>query len=179
VQEIQLAYYKPGYYIASMEPIKPSLGYLLSDASRLLRRRFDQESRDLAMTTAQLQIVARLARNEGISQATLAGLLEIEPMTLSRHVDRMEVAGLVVRQPDPADRRARRLYTTELARALLSPMRERAELVYEEALAGITPAERETLFAALQIMTENLSAALAARQELNPSDRGAAEKEIA
>lgn len=179
VQEIQLAYYKSGYYSAGMEPIKPSLGYMLSDASRLLRRRFDQESRDLAMTTAQLQIVARLARNEGISQATLAGLLEIEPMTLSRHVDRMEVAGLVVRRPDPADRRARRLYTTELARALLSPMRERAELVYEEALAGITPAERETLFAALQIMTENLSAALAARQEMNPNDRGAAEKEIA
>lgn len=144
----------------------------------MLRRRFEQESRDLPMTSAQLQIVARLSRNEGISQASLAALLDIEPMTLSRHVDRMEVAGLVVRQPDPADRRARRLYTTEHARTLLAPMRERAEIVYAEALAGIPPADREALFTALQRVTENLSAALA-RQDVNPTDRGAAEKEIA
>lgn len=174
-----------------METIRPSLGYLLADASRLLRRRFDQESRDLPMTSAQLQIVARLERNEGISQACLAALLEIEPMTLSRHVDRMEVAGLVVRQPDPADRRARRLFTTEHARALLVPMRERAAVVYDEALAGLPPEERERLLAALERITENLSAALAdptprdAPRDTprdgggNPGDRGPAEKEIA
>lgn len=162
-----------------MQPIAPSLGYLLADASRLLRRRFDQESRDLPMTSAQLQIVARLARNEGISQAALAGLLDIEPMTLSRHVDRMEVAGLVVRQPDPGDRRARQLFTTEHARALLAPMRERAAVVYDEALAGVGPEERELLYAVLQSMIENLSAALASGQDANQNDRGAAEKEIA
>jgi len=162
-----------------MQPMTPSLGYLLADASRLLRRRFDQESRDLPMTSAQLQIVARLSRNEGISQAALAGLLDIEPMTLSRHVDRMEVAGLVVRQPDPSDRRARRLFTTELGRTLLAPMRERAEVVYAEALAGLEPAEREALFAALARILENLTCALAAAPEANPNDRGPAEKEIA
>ncbi|MFT3972981.1 MAG: MarR family winged helix-turn-helix transcriptional regulator [Amaricoccus sp.] len=163
----------------AMQNNSPSLGYLLADASRLLRRRFDQQSRDLPMTSAQLQVIARLARNEGISQAALAGLLDIEPMTLSRHVDRMEVAGLVVRQPDPSDRRARRLFTTELARDLLAPMRARAEALYEEALAGVGPAQRETLFVALQAMIDNLSAGLAAGHETNPDDRGAAEKEIA
>lgn len=160
-----------------MQRNDPSLGYLLADAARLLRRRFDQESRDLPMTSAQLQIVARLSRNEGITQAALAALLEIEPMTLSRHVDRMEVAGLVQRQPDPNDRRARRLYTTELARTLLAPMRARASVVYEEALAGIAPAQRDELFANLQLIVENLSAALA--QEHLHDDRGDAEKEIA
>ena len=162
-----------------MQPMTPSLGYLLADASRLLRRRFDQESRDLPMTSAQLQIVARLSRNEGISQAALAGLLDIEPMTLSRHVDRMEVAGLVVRQPDPSDRRARRLFTTELGRTLLAPMRERAEVVYAEALAGFDPAECEALFAALSRIIENLTCAMAAGQDDTSNDRGPAEKEIA
>ena len=80
----------------------PSLGFLLSDAARLLRRRFEQESRDIPMTSAQLQIIARLTRNEGIGQAALAGLLDLEPMTLSRHVDRMAAAGLVERRPGPA-----------------------------------------------------------------------------
>lgn len=158
-----------------MQKITPSLGYLLADASRLLRRRFEQESRDLPMTSAQLQIVARLSRNEGIGQAALAALLDIEPMTLSRHVDRMEVAGLVVRQPDPSDRRARRLYTTELGRELLAPMRARAEVVYEEALSGLGEAEREALLQALQHIVDNLSVAIAA----GDSDRGDAEKELA
>ena len=98
---------------------QPTLGYLLTDAARLIRRRFEQESRDIPMTTAQLQIVARLKRHEGLSQAALAGLLDIDPMTLSRHIDRMEAAGLVERRPDPNDRRARRVHTTEHARALL------------------------------------------------------------
>jgi MarR family transcriptional regulator, transcriptional regulator for hemolysin len=162
-----------------MQQNSPSLGYLLADASRLLRRRFEQESRDLPMTSAQLQIVARLARNEGISQAALAALLDIEPMTLSRHVDRMEVAGLVIRQPDPGDRRARQLFTTDLGRTLLAPMRERAEVVYDEALTGLGADERAALHAALQLVVENLSEALAAAQEASPKDRGDAEKEIA
>jgi DNA-binding MarR family transcriptional regulator len=164
-----------------MQWTAPSLGFLLADASRLLRRRFDQESRDLPMTSAQLQIVARLARNEGISQSALAAQLDIEPMTLSRHVDRMEVAGFVVRQPDPADRRARRLFTTELGRDLLAPMRERAEVVYADALAGLSPAEREAIFATLTHIIENLTCAMATQDpgSLGPSPRGPAEKEIA
>ena len=138
---------------------QPTLGYLLNDAARLIRRRFEQESRDIPMTSAQLQIVARLKRHEGLSQAALAGLLDIDPMTLSRHIDRMEAAGLVERRPDPNDRRARRLHTTEHARALLEPMRARAETVYADALAGLPPEARDALMDSLQTIIANLCAA--------------------
>jgi DNA-binding MarR family transcriptional regulator len=137
---------------------QPTLGYLLTDAARLIRRRFEHESRDMPMTSAQLQIVGRLARHEGLTQAALAGLLDIEPMTLSRHVDRMEAAGLVERRPDPKDRRARRLYTTEHARALIAPMRARAAVVYEDALAGLSPEERAALTRSLETIIANLTA---------------------
>jgi MarR family transcriptional regulator for hemolysin len=137
---------------------RPSLGYLLIDAARLLRRRFEQECRDMPMTSAQLQIVARLKHNEGIGQAALAGLLDIEPMTLSRHIDRMEAAGLVERRADPNDRRARRLYTTERAGELIEPMRARAEIVYADALAGFTAEQRDAFVAALATVISNLSA---------------------
>ena len=105
------------------KPEPPSLGFLLLDAARLLRRRFERESRDLEMTAAQLQIVGRLKHREGMTQAELAGILDVDPMTLSRHVDRMEAAGLVERRFCPNDRRARRLYVTDKARALIEPMR--------------------------------------------------------
>ena len=156
----------------------PSLGFLLSDAARLLRRRFEQESRDIPMTSAQLQIIARLTRNEGIGQAALAGLLDIEPMTLCRHVDRMAAAGLVERRQDPNDRRARQLFSTEKSRALLSPMRARAEEVYEQVQAGLSQVERSALQAALAVIIANLSAAETAL-ETESADRPRSEKEIA
>ncbi|MFO1140793.1 MAG: MarR family transcriptional regulator [Amaricoccus sp.] len=153
------------------------LGFLLKDASRLLRRRFEREIQDIPMTTAQLQIVAQLSRNEGIGQAGLAGLLDIEPMTLSRHVDRMEAAGLVERRQDPNDRRARQLFTTEKSRELLAPMRARAAEVYDQAQEGLSAEERAALVAALEHIIRNLSAAEAGANE--GTDRDGSEKEVA
>ncbi len=135
-----------------------SLGFLLLDAARVLRRRFERESRDIPMTTAQLQIVVRLKHHDGMTQTELASLLDIEPMTLSRHVDRMETAGLVERRACPSDRRARRIYVTDKARALIEPMRARAVAVYEEAQTGLTPEERAALIAGLNTVIANLSA---------------------
>ncbi|MDX1729540.1 MAG: MarR family winged helix-turn-helix transcriptional regulator [Aurantimonas coralicida] len=135
----------------------PSLGFLLIDAARLIRRRFEQESRDIAMTSAQLHIVARLSKNEGIGQSALAALLELEPMTVCRHVDRMVAAGLVERRQDPKDRRARQLFTTEKCRALMEPMRSRAARVFEDAQAGLSQAERRNLTDALATVIGNLS----------------------
>ena len=126
----------------------PALGFLLTDAARLLRRRFEQESRDIPMTSAQLQIIARLKRDEGMGQAALAALLDIEPMTLSRHIDRMEAAGLVERRPDPNDRRARRLHTTEQAARCSSRCASARAIVYEDALPGLSQEERDALLAA-------------------------------
>ncbi|KQT85379.1 MarR family winged helix-turn-helix transcriptional regulator [Aurantimonas sp. Leaf443] len=134
-----------------------SLGTLVIDSARLLRRRLEQESRDIAMTSAQLQIVARLSKNEGMSQAALATLLDIEPMTLCRHVDRMVLADLVERRQDPNDRRARQLFTTAKSRELLEPMRGRAQRVFEEAMDGLSEPECEALFHGLRTLLANLS----------------------
>jgi DNA-binding MarR family transcriptional regulator len=157
--------------------LQTPLGFLLADAARLLRRRFEKESRDMPMTSAQLHVIARLIRNEGIGQAALAGLLDIEPMTLSRHVDRMEAAGLVERRQDPHDRRARQLFTTEKSRALLRPMRERAAAVYDQVQAGLSEDDRARLHAALETIIANLSATECAAEAGN--DRRRSEREIA
>src|SRR3954463_13030008 len=99
-----------------MHNMEQSLGFLISDTARLMRRRFDQKARHLGLTRAQWQVLAHLARNEGINQVGLAELLDVEPITLCRQIDRMEEGGWVVRRPDPGDRRARLLFMTEKAR---------------------------------------------------------------
>src|ERR1051326_4378504 len=66
-----------------------TFGFVLHDIARLMRKRFDQRARGLGLTRAQWQVLAHLARHEGINQAGLAEILEIEAITLGRLIDRM------------------------------------------------------------------------------------------
>jgi DNA-binding MarR family transcriptional regulator len=91
-------------------PAPNHLGLLVSDIARLLRRNMDRRLQSLGLTQAQWRAIARLARSEGMTQAALAESLEIQPITLTRLVDRMEKAGWVERRTHPLDRRAVQLY---------------------------------------------------------------------
>jgi len=82
-----------------LEVDSPALGFLLHEVARLLRKRFEQNARDSGLTRSQWQVLTYLAQNEGINQKGLAELLEIEPITLGRIVDKLEILGLIERQP--------------------------------------------------------------------------------
>jgi DNA-binding MarR family transcriptional regulator len=104
------------------------LGLLIHDVSRLLRRRIDQQAQEIGLTSAQWRVLASVARTEmrnedPLNQAMLADQMDMEPITLSRLIDRMEQASLIERRPDPGDRRAHRLYLTETARPLVAKFR--------------------------------------------------------
>ncbi len=134
-----------------------SFGFLLHDIARLLRKRYEQRARPLGLSRAQWQILAHLQRRQGINQAGLAELLELEPITVARLVDRMEEAGLVERRNDPADRRAHRLYLTERAQPLLQRARALGDEVSHEAFVGLAMDERESLIDLLVRVRGNLS----------------------
>ncbi len=134
-----------------------SLGFLIADTARLLRKRFDQRAREVGLRRAQWQVLAYLAMNEGINQAGLADLLEIEPITLSRHLCRMEEAGLVIRQADPKDKRARILLLSEQANRLLDGFRTVGRSVIEEITAGLTADEIEAMKQGLRHVRAALS----------------------
>ncbi len=141
-----------------VEGWEKSMGFLLHDVARLLRKRFEQHARakQLGLTRSQAAVLGRLSRQEGINQVTLAQQLELEPITLVRLLDRLQAAGLVERRPDPQDRRARALYLTPQARPLLDRVSILAGEVYDEALAGLSSPERERLVTALDLMKGNL-----------------------
>ncbi len=134
-----------------------TFGFLLHDIARLMRKRFDQRARGLGLTRAQWQVLAHLARHEGINQVGLAEILEVEPITLGRLIDRMEEAGWVERRPHPSDRRARLLYLTAKAQPVFARMRALGEEVRGEALAGLSQAERDRLMETLIAIRGNLS----------------------
>ncbi len=88
------------------------LGFLLGDAARLLRRSFDERARVSEVTRPQRRVLALLKRFDGSTQVNLADMLDVEPITLSKMVDRFQAAGLVERRADTSDRRMWRLHLT-------------------------------------------------------------------
>ena len=151
--------------MASSRNTLNGFGYLLNDTSRLLRRCFEQKAADYNITSAQWRAMAQLSRNDGLTQVALAHLLEIEPMSVCRLIDRMEAGGFVTRHPDPADKRAKLVYLTDKSRALLDIIRVVAMEVYEDAFAGFDEEERLRLVGALNRINANLSEVIAVREE--------------
>ena len=134
----------------------PTLGFLVHDVARLLRKRFEQRARQLGLTRAQWQVLVYLAANEGIHQGGLAELLEVEPITLVRILDKLEGRDLIERRRHASDRRIWLLYLREDAHPLLKELRAVGDAARSEALAGITEAEQKQLFETLSAMKSNL-----------------------
>ena len=134
-----------------------NLGTMVADVSHLMRRAFDERARSSGLSRPQWRVLTMLRRHEGINQGGLADLVEVEPITLCRMVDRLQEAELVERRADPADRRAWRLHLTDKARALLEEMRPMAFSLFDDAMTGLDPAERSDLFRMLERIRTNLS----------------------
>ncbi|MBV8190313.1 MAG: MarR family transcriptional regulator [Alphaproteobacteria bacterium] len=148
-----------------MEHPSQNLGFLLHDVARLMRKRFEQNARELRLTRSQCQVLAHLARHEGIPQSGLAEILEVEPITLTRILDRLEAGGLVERRPHATDRRIRQLYLTAEARPLLADIFAIGADTRGEALDGVPEIERDLLFQTLTTMKANLLRKLNASSE--------------
>ena len=152
-----------------------NVGFLLHDVSRLLRMRFDRRARAVGLTRAQWRVLAHLAPRQGINQSSLAEILEVENITLGRHIDRLEDTDWVVRRRDPGDRRAWRLFLTDKSRPVLDRMEVLATETQEEAMAGLSEGERDRLMKLLLSMKRSLAAREAetrAAGDSGPEDPG-------
>lgn len=134
------------------------LGTLLQDATRKVWGRFEQRTASHGLSAAQWRLLGHLLRNGPSTQTALAALLEVEPISVSRLLDRMEQGGWLHREAHPDDRRARIVVATEKARQIAPEAKAIVTTLYDEALAGLTDDERRVLQAALTKISENLKA---------------------
>jgi MarR family transcriptional regulator, transcriptional regulator for hemolysin len=141
----------------AMERNAPTLGFLLHEVARLLKRRFERHARGSGLTRSQWQVLAYLSLHEGINQSGLAELLEIEPITLGRIVDKLQALGLVERRPDPSDRRVWLLHLTPAAHPKLTLLHRLGVVTRGEALAGLPDTDIEHLLKTLQALKANLT----------------------
>ncbi len=122
--------------------------------ARLIRTEADRRARAHGMTRAQWQLLIRLETQPGILQKELAEILEVEPITVARLVDRLEARGMVERRADPMDRRCWRLHLTEQSRPLLGEIDVQLTDMARSLCAGLDEAALCTTMKALACMRE-------------------------
>ena len=136
------------------------IGFLISDVARLMRTAFDRRVRGLGLTRSQWLVINRLYRRPGATQSELAEMLEVEKATAGRMVDRMEKKGWVVRRPDATDRRVNRLHLTPEADLLQLQLAQIADRTVDDALALLSPRERDRFSESMRRVKRQLQAML-------------------
>ena len=112
----------------------------LVESSRLLRNYIDNRAKTRGTTRAQWIVLFRLREQEGLSQVDLAEVLELQPISLVRLLDRLVEHGLLERRHDPRDRRANRLFLTASGRQLVDDLDSLRDSIATDVLKDV-PAE--------------------------------------
>jgi MarR family transcriptional regulator for hemolysin len=136
----------------------------------MLRTFADQRARQFGMTRAQWAVLARLESNEGLKQSELAEMLDLQPITLTRLVDRLCANGLIERRADPSDRRVKRLYLMAAALPLMDRLAELGQDMMGTVLEGFDVATIERMIREMSRAKDNLKVAIAKK----PADKTAA-----
>ncbi len=139
-----------------MDP-ETNIGFLLHDVSRLMRAWFDERASALGLTRAQWRVLVHLGPRQGINQRSLAEILELDNVTLCRHIDRLERDGWLERRPDPEDRRAWRLYLSEASHPTLKKMERLAAETQAAALSDLSLDQRASFIETLVKIKANLT----------------------
>jgi MarR family transcriptional regulator for hemolysin len=142
-------------------PVKREIAFTIMDVARMLRTYADQRARQFGISRAQWAVLVRLDRSEGLKQSELAEILDLQPISLTRLLDRLAENGLIERRPDPNDRRANRLYLTAAARPLLDELASLGTEMMDTVLEGFDDATNKRLLSALSGMKDNLRGAIA------------------
>ncbi|MGY3441180.1 MULTISPECIES: MarR family winged helix-turn-helix transcriptional regulator [unclassified Bradyrhizobium] len=134
--------------------------FTLGELFRLIRVYADKEAARYGITRAQWAVLSKVERQEGLKQTELAELLEMQPITLTRLIDKLCDNGWIERRSDETDRRVNRLYLKKAARPLLGKLAGLRSEITATALEGISPADAHRLLTQLESIKENVRDAI-------------------
>jgi MarR family transcriptional regulator for hemolysin len=153
-------------------PLNREFAFTLMDVARLMKTYADQRARQFGISRAQWGVLMRLHLNEGLNQADLAEILDLQPITLTRLLDGLAANGLIERKPDPNDRRANRLFLTPAALPLLERLNELGADMMASVLDGIDRATVERMLHDLEDVRGNLRGLIGRNAESSQAANG-------
>jgi MarR family transcriptional regulator for hemolysin len=136
--------------------LKRQLVAQLVESSRLLRNYIDHRAKGRGSTRAQWIVLFRLRQQEGLSQVDLAEVLELQPISLVRLLDRLVEHGLLERRHDPRDRRANRLFLTASGRQLVDDLDSLRSAIATDVLQDIPAVAIETTLETLRDIKDRI-----------------------
>jgi len=142
-------------------PVQREIAFTIMDVARMLKTYADQRARRFGISRAQWGVLVRLNRSEGLKQSELADILDLQPISLTRLLDRLAENGLIERRADPNDRRANRLFLTPAARPLLEQLADLGNDMMATVLDGLDAKTVERMLRDLGLVKDNLRAAIA------------------
>jgi MarR family transcriptional regulator for hemolysin len=154
------------------QPVKREFAFTIMDVARLLKTYADQRARQFGISRAQWAVLVRIGRHEGLKQTELADILDLQPISLTRLLDRLAENGLIERRADPNDRRANRLYLKPAAKPLLDQLADLGADMMETVLDGISTASIERMLKELGAVKDNLRSAIARNTNQNQAIAG-------
>jgi MarR family transcriptional regulator for hemolysin len=146
--------------------LKRQLVAQLVETSRLLRNYIDHRAKGRGTTRAQWIVLFRLRQQEGLSQVDLADVLELQPISLVRLLDRLVEHGLLERRHDPKDRRANRLFLTASGRQLVDDLDSLRDAIATDVLQEIPADAIETSLQALRDIKERIKGLAEPRDDI-------------
>jgi MarR family transcriptional regulator for hemolysin len=154
------------------QPIKREIAFTIMDVARLLKTYADQQARQFGISRAQWAVLVRIDRTEGLKQSELAELLDLQPISLTRLLDRLADNGLIERRSDPNDRRANRLYLKPAAKPLLGRLSELGADMMETVLEGLDAKSVDRMLKELVMLKDNLRRAISANAHQQAAANG-------
>jgi len=147
------------------DSVDKNLLFTVGELARLVRAYADRQAARYGITRAQWAVLAKVERFEGLKQTELAEQMEMQPITLTRLVDRLCDNGWIERRDDETDRRVNRLYLRKAARPLLAKLSGLRSEITATALDGINPADAHRLLTQLETIKENVRNAIQSDEE--------------
>ncbi len=154
------------------QSIKREFAFTIMDVARMLRTYADQRARLHGISRAQWGVLVRLDRSEGLKQSELAEILDLQPISLTRLLDRLADNKLIERRADPNDRRANRLFLTPAARPLLEQLAELGQDMMATVLDGLEAKTIERMLNELGTVKDNLRRAISANAHQTEAANG-------
>jgi MarR family transcriptional regulator, transcriptional regulator for hemolysin len=145
--------------------------FTLGEVQRMMRAYADREAARYGITRAQWAVLAKVERNEGMKQSELAEQMEMQPITLTRLIDKLCDNGWIERRGDDTDRRVNRLYLRKAARPLLAKLAGLRSELTATALDGISPADAHRLLSQLEMIKENVRNAIQTAESDTPRSK--------
>jgi MarR family transcriptional regulator for hemolysin len=145
--------------------------FTLGELQRLVRAYADRQAARYGITRAQWAVLAKVERFEGMKQTELAEQMEMQPITLTRLIDRLCDNGWIERRSDDSDRRVNRLYLRKAAKPLLAKLAGLKSELTATALEGINPSDANRLLAQLETIKENVRNAIQEQEDARKEQR--------